>query len=38
MGTADADADLGPLVASYGCEGDPAATEPIVRKYGLTFG
>jgi mannose-6-phosphate isomerase-like protein (cupin superfamily) len=38
MGLADADTDLGPLVASYACEGDPAATEPIVRKYGLTFG
>ena len=38
MGEADADVDLGPLVASYECEGDPAATEPIVRRYGLTFG
>ncbi len=36
--TADDDTDLGPLVESYGCEGDPAATEPIVAAYGLTFG
>ena len=37
MGTADADTDLGPLVASYGCERDPVVTEPIVRRYGPRF-
>ena len=36
--TADDDTDLGPLIAASGCEGDPAATEPIVEKYGLTWG
>jgi quercetin dioxygenase-like cupin family protein len=38
MGTADESTDLGALVAASGCEGDPAATEPIVEKYGLTWG
>jgi quercetin dioxygenase-like cupin family protein len=36
--TADRDVDLGPLVDSYGCTGDPEATAPIVEAYGLTFG
>jgi quercetin dioxygenase-like cupin family protein len=38
MGTADDDTDLAPLVASYGCQGDPEATEPIMRKHAVRFG
>ena len=38
IGTAGQDVDLGPLVEPFGCEGDFAATEPIIEKYGLTFG
>lgn len=38
IGTAGPDVDLGPLVEPFGCEGDFAATEPIIEKYGLTFG
>ena len=36
--TADEDSDLDGLIAASGCEGDPAATEPIVERYGLTWG
>jgi hypothetical protein len=36
--TATGDLDLGPLVARFGCEADPAATIELVDKYGLTFG
>lgn len=38
IGTAGDDVDLGPLVEPYGCEGDFEATQPIIDKYGLTFG
>ena len=38
IGTADDDIDLGELVAPYGCEADLDRTEPLVEKYGLTFG
>ncbi len=36
--TAAEDVDLGPLVASYGCDSDLDATLPIIERYGLTFG
>jgi quercetin dioxygenase-like cupin family protein len=36
--TAVDDSDLGALIAAAGCEGDPAATQPIVERYGLTWG
>jgi quercetin dioxygenase-like cupin family protein len=36
--TAADDVDLGPVVEPYGCEGDMAATLPIIERYGLTFG
>ena len=36
--TAPDDVDLGPIITPYGCEGDMAATQPILEKYGLTFG
>ena len=36
--TAPPDLDLGPIVGPYGCEGDMDATQPIMEKYGLTFG
>ncbi|MGA8258542.1 MAG: cupin domain-containing protein [Nocardioides sp.] len=32
------DFDLGPILAPYGLEDDFAATEPIMEKYGLSFG
>jgi quercetin dioxygenase-like cupin family protein len=38
IGTAADDVDLGPLVEPYGCEGDVEATQPIIDRYGLTFG
>ena len=38
IGTAGDGVDLGPLVEPYGCEGDFEATQPIIEKYGLTFG
>ena len=38
IGTATDDVDLGPLVAPYGCEADMEATEPLIERYGLTFG
>ncbi len=36
--TATEDVDLGPLINSYGCEGDYEATLPLIERYGLTFG
>ncbi|MFC6287251.1 cupin domain-containing protein [Nocardioides sp. GCM10027113] len=38
IGSATEEVDLGPLVATYGCEADPDATTALVEKYGLTFG
>lgn len=38
IGTTTEEVDLGPLVASYGCEADEEATGPLMEKYGLTFG
>lgn len=38
IGTAADDVDLGPLVEPYGCEADMQATQPIIERYGLTFG
>lgn len=38
MDTADEGTDLAALIAASGCEGDPVATEPIVERYGLTWG
>lgn len=38
IGTADDDVDLGALVEPFGCQGDFEATQPIIEKYGLTFG
>ena len=38
IGTATEDVDLGPLVEPFGCEADLDATEPIIDRYGLTFG
>lgn len=36
--TADDDVDLDAVIGPYGCEGDMAATGPILERYGLTFG
>lgn len=38
IGTAPDDFDPGPVIESYGCEADFEATQPLVEKYGLTFG
>lgn len=38
IGTAEEGVDLGPLIDSYGCEGDFDATVPYIEKYGLRFG
>jgi quercetin dioxygenase-like cupin family protein len=38
IGTAGDDLDLGALVEPFGCQGDFEATQPIIDKYGLTFG
>lgn len=36
--TATGETDLGPLIEPYGCQGDMDATQPLMEKYGLTFG
>ena len=36
--TASPDLDLGPVIEPYGCEGDMAATQPLMERLGLTFG
>jgi mannose-6-phosphate isomerase-like protein (cupin superfamily) len=36
--TATDETDIGALISATGCEGDPVATEPIVERYGLTWG
>jgi quercetin dioxygenase-like cupin family protein len=38
IGSAGEDFDLGPLIEPYGCEADFEATQPILERYGLTFG
>jgi quercetin dioxygenase-like cupin family protein len=38
IGTAGADDDLAAYIEAAGCEGDMASTQPIIEKYGLTFG
>ncbi len=38
MGSGNENTDIGALIAASGCEGDPAATEPIVETYALTWG
>lgn len=38
IGTTGEDVDLGPIVEPFGCQGDFEATQPIIEKYGLTFG
>lgn len=36
--TAGEDLDLDAIAAPYGCEADMPRTEPIIERYGLTFG
>jgi mannose-6-phosphate isomerase-like protein (cupin superfamily) len=38
MGSGAPEADVAAAAEASGCEGDPAATRPIIEKYGLTFG
>lgn len=38
IGEATGDVDLDEMIERAGCEGDMAATEPLIERYGLTFG
>lgn len=38
MGTPGSGVDLAAAIEASGCEGDMDATQPIIEKYGLTFG